>query len=399
MAIACIDCGAEHTLPQLPPNTIAECVRCGHVMDQTASSLLAAFAWSFAVFSLLLTANSLPLGEVFLGGVSHQGFIASGVSMLLSEDWPFLALLYGLFAIVLPMLYSGMLCVVLGMLCLNIKPQRLGRIYRFCESLRSWAMPDVLVLAGLVIFMRTELQLGSHVLAGGWCLVAAATMRLLLPWLLSSQHVWRHIMANRDVPQGEPAISCQTCNLMMPMSAENRRCPRCRRRLRLRKPNALNRTAALVMASYILYFPSYYFPMSYTVLPNGVKEHTILSGVERLFTAGFWGAGIIIFIASIAIPLLKLLGLSWMLLRVRYPSMRGLVLRTHLHRLIHHIGRWSNTDPFIVALMAPMMTFPGLIEVHVGKAALPFALVVTLTMLASRTFDSRLMWDAAEKRL
>lgn len=399
MAIACADCGAEHTIPSLPANTVAECTRCGRLLDQTDSSLVVAFAWAFALFSLLLAANSLPVGEVILAGQTRTGFIASGVTSLMAEHWPILAVLFTLFVIVLPILYSGALAIVLGLLCLNFRPHGIGRAFRYCEAIRLWAMPDVLVLAGVVIFMRTQMQLGSSILSGGWCLVAAAAMLMLLPWLLSSHHVWRRIMEDRDAPQHESAISCNTCHLVMPLSQESKRCPRCRRRLHLRKPNSINRTVALVLASYILYVPAYYYPMSYSVRPNGIKAHTIISGVERLFSAGFWGAGIIIFAASIVIPLLKLIGLSWLLLSVRYPTFRGLALRTHLHRLIHRIGRWSNTDPFIVALMAPLITFPGLAQVHVGKAALPFALVVTLTMLASRSFDPRLMWDAAEKHL
>jgi paraquat-inducible protein A len=397
MAIACSDCGAEQTIPPLAPNTVAECVRCGRVLDRADSGLLAAFAWTSALFLLLLAANIEPVGEVFLAGKASTAHIASGVPVLVSEGWLFLALLYGLFTVLFPLVFSGMLAVVLGLLCLRVKPRGIGRMFRLCESIRLWAMPDVLVLAGLVIFSRTQIQLGSSVLIGGWCLIAAAVLMLLLPWLLASHHVWRRIMDDRSPPTDDPAISCDVCNLVMPLAAENKRCPRCRRRLWLRKPNSVNRATALVLASYILYFPSYYFPMSYSVQPNGIEYHTILSGVERLFSAGYWEGGVIIFMASIVIPLVKLIGLSWLLLSVRYPTMRGLVLRTRLHRVIHHIGRWSNTDPFVVSLMAPMITFPGLAEVHVDKAALPFALVVTLTMLASRSFDARLMWDAAEK--
>ncbi len=85
------------------------------------------------------------------------------------------------------------------------------------------------------------------------------------------------------------------------------------------------------------------------------------------------------------------------MLRVKYPRMRGLVLRTRLHRIIDEINRWSFVDPFIVAMTAPLMVYPGIADVHAGPGALPFALVVVLTMLASSYFDTRLMWDAAEK--
>mgnify|MGYP000745304560 CR=1 FL=1 len=399
MAIACADCGTEQDIPFMPVSTVAECVRCGRVLDSADSGITAALAWITALLFLLIAANAVPVGEVMLAGQTHIGYIASGVVELGSEDWPVLSLMFALFVIVFPIVRTGTLVMVLVAIWLRRRPHWLGRLYRLSQNLKLWSMPDVMVLAGLVIFARTQVQLNSQVLVGGWCLVAAAFLNMLVPWLLSPHHVWRKIMPDRNPPQNEAAMSCDACDLIVPLSMENTPCPRCRRVLWLRKPNALNRATALVLASYVLFFPAYYYPMSYSIQPNGVQPHTIISGVERLFSAGFWPAGIIIFSASILIPILKLIGLSWLLISVKLPTQRGLALRTRFHRLIHGIGRWSNTDPFIVALMGPMISFPSLANVHVGRAALPFALIVTLTMLASRFFDARLMWDAAYEHL
>ena len=99
-------------------------------------------------------------------------------------------------------------------------------------------------------------------------------------------------------------------------------------RVVIRKTGSMNRTAALVVAAYILYGPSYYFAMSYTVRPDGVKQHTIFAGIERLFEEGFGYLGVILFFSSVCIPFIKLVGLTWLLIRVRRPSARGLVLRT-----------------------------------------------------------------------
>ncbi|NNC24130.1 paraquat-inducible protein A [Salinisphaera sp. USBA-960] len=399
MAIACADCGTEQNIPEIRARTVAECIRCGRVLDRADSGVRTALAWVLALFFLLLAANAVPIGQVMLGGEIRVGYISSGVVALGDENWPILALMYALFVIVFPIVRTGSLALVLTMLLTRRRPRWLGRMYRYSQNLRLWAMPDVLVLAGLVIFMRTQVQLGSQVLAGGWCLVAAACLNMLLPWLLSPHHVWRKIMPNREPPTDEAAISCDSCDLVLPLSTEDTRCPRCRHRLHLRKPDALSRTTALVLAGYILYFPAYYYPMSYSIQPSGLQAHTIISSVERLFSANFYIVGVIIFVASIMIPLVKLIGLSWLLISVKFPSTRALALRTRLHRYIHYIGRWSNTDPFIVALMAPMISFSGLADVHVGRAALPFALVVIITMLASRCFDARLMWDAAYAHL
>lgn len=400
MAIACPDCGAEQLIPDLRPSTVAECCRCGHLLDQAdTAGLTTALAWSWATLMLLLPANLLPLMRVAIGRNVRHGYIASGVHALFVEHWPLLAVLFAAFTIVFPLAYVSLMTIVLTALRLRRHPRGLGRLFRYAHTLRLWAMPDVLVLAGLVVYMRTQVQMQSQVEWGGWCLIAASLLAILTPYAFSQHHVWRLIMPDRSAPHDEPAISCEVCNLVLPLSREGSRCPRCRHRLHLRKPDSLNRTAALVVASYVLYFPAYYYPMSVTVQPDGVQPYTIMQGVRELMQAGYWELAAIIFTASIVIPMLKLIGLSWLLMSVRRPSHRLLGFRTRLARIIHRIGRWSNTDPFIAALMVPMISFSGLANVHMGKAALPFALVVTLTMLASRSFDARLMWDAAEDHL
>lgn len=400
MAIACSDCGAEQRIPRLVASTVAECRRCGRLLDQADDTgLNLGLAWMIAVFLLLFPANLLPLMEASLQARTHSVTISSGVGMLWRAHWPILAMMYAAFTMVFPFVRVAMLLVVLLTLRTSYRPSWLGRVYRYSQALRLWAMPDVLVLAGFVIYMRTMVELSATLDWGGYCLIALAVLLIFSPWCLPSHKIWRSIMADRPEPAGEPAMSCDACNLIMPLSAERQPCPRCQRRLHLRKPNAMHRTAALVAASYVLYFPAYYYPMSYSIQPDGVKEHTILEGVRELMQAGYWELAAIIFTASVLIPLLKLIGLSWLVMRVYHPSKRALVFRTKLSRVIHRIGRWSNTDPFIVGLMAPLMSFRGVVDVHVGKAALPFALVVTLTMLASRSFDARLMWDAAEEHL
>jgi paraquat-inducible protein A len=160
--------------------------------------------------------------------------------------------------------------------------------------------------------------------------------------------------------------------------------------------DVLARTVALAAAAFLLYGPAYFLPMTRTIRPDGVTERTVLDGVSELFEEGFWYLGVLIFIVSVAIPLLKLIALVWFALRLRYPASRRLRLRARVYRLVHEINRWSFVDPFIVAITAPLMAYAGIADVHAGPGALPFALVVLLTMLASQAFDPRLMWTEAD---
>jgi len=397
MAIICEHCGTEQHIGSLSERTAAFCIRCGSLLDSVEPmDLTLGLAWTLAIFLLLFPANLLPLMQASIGTQSRVNYISSGVSALWSEHWPALAIMFAAYAIAFPFLRAVLMLVVLTAIRIRRRPAWIGCVFRYAQAIELWAMPDVLVLAGLVVYMRTSVELQGEIMWGGWCLIAAAGLHMLSPWCLTPHRIWHAIMPDRSDPGGAPVISCEKCNLTLPRSFLGRRCPRCWKRLFYRKPDALHRTAALVVASYILYFPAYYFAMSYTLQPGGMKWHSIIEGVRELFDAGYWELGIIIIITSILIPLLKLIGLSWMLMSVRNASKRHLVFRTRLYHVIHRIGRWSNVDPFIVALMAPLLSFPGVVAVHVGRAALPFALVVTLTMLAARSFDSRLMWDAVQ---
>ncbi len=399
MSVACSDCGAVQRIPALPPRAVALCLRCGRLLERSeALSLAAGLAWSAAVLLLLFPANVLPVMSASVRGMTHQTTILRGIRAVMADGWPLLGLFLGALVVVFPFVWAGLTTLVLAAVHTAWRPPWLGRAFRWAESIHLWAIPEVLTVAGFVIYMRTAEQLTAHVEAGGWCVIAAGALSVLMPRILRPHTVWRAIRADGDPPDGD-SVACDACDLLLPVEREGTPCPRCGHRLRLRKPDALSRTLALLAGAYLLFVPAYYFPMSYTVQPGGLKERTILDGIRELFQAGFWYLGVIVIVASILIPLGKLVGLTWLVVRVKRPNRRHLPLKTRVYRVIHGIGRWSYTDPLIVSLNIPLLSFAGVVQVHTDVAALPFALVVALTMLAARTFDPRLLWDAAEGRL
>jgi len=125
--------------------------------------------------------------------------------------------------------------------------------------------------------------------------------------------------------------------------------------------------------------------------------HRIVDGIRELFDAGLWPLGVLIFCTSVAIPLLKLGGLSWFMLSIWRRSARALTLKTTTYRFIDEIGRWSCIDVFTIAVFVPLLQFDGLLTSQAAPGAVAFILVVLLTMWASRAFDPRLMWDAAHR--
>jgi paraquat-inducible protein A len=222
-----------------------------------------------------------------------------------------------------------------------------------------------------------------------------ALLAMLTRASLDRRAVWRRIAAPRAAPKSA-TVGCVECDLVLPANYDGARCPRCGARVWRRKPFAVMRPAALVIASYLLYPLANVFPMSIDYRLDAPRAHTIFGGVQDLIGAGLFPLAAIIFTTSIAIPLAKLVGMTWLFLSVENRSAHALVRKTRTFRFIDAIGRWSNIDIFTLAVFVPIMQYAPLVTVTSGGGASPFLLVVVLTMLASRLFDPRLLWDAAE---
>jgi len=154
---------------------------------------------------------------------------------------------------------------------------------------------------------------------------------------------------------------------------------------------------AFLIAAYILYIPANLMPMMDTGTLLNYRQDTILSGVVHLWKTGSWVIAIIVFIASITIPLLKLISLTLLLISVQRHSVWRPEQRTRLYRLVELVGRWSMLDIYVVTLLAALVQIQSLAIVKAGPAALAFGAVVVLTMLASIYFDPRLIWDPLRK--
>ena len=197
-------------------------------------------------------------------------------------------------------------------------------------------------------------------------------------------------------------ISCRSCHLVCPGAGDpgagQARCPRCGAKLHLRKPASLARTWALVIAAVILYVPANLLPVTVTTSLGFTQADTILSGVIYFMVTGSWHIALIIFIASIAVPLAKLLLLIYLLITVQFKSVWRPVDRTRLYHMTEAVGRWSMVDIFVITVLVALVRMGSLASIEAGPGGIYFAAVVVITMLAANSFDPRLIWDAAEER-
>jgi paraquat-inducible protein A len=173
-------------------------------------------------------------------------------------------------------------------------------------------------------------------------------------------------------------------------------CPRCGAALHVRKPDSIARTWAFLFAAIILYIPANVLPMTDVHTLFGDVKDTIMSGVVYLWTSGSWPLAVVVFVASIMVPMLKIMALMFLLVSVQIRSVWQPVQRTRLYRLIELVGRWSMLDIFVIAFLVALVQLRALATIKAGPAAACFGAVVVLTMCATLSFDPRLIWDAVE---
>ncbi len=190
-------------------------------------------------------------------------------------------------------------------------------------------------------------------------------------------------------------IRCGDCELLSraPQSGGNLSCPRCGATLHQRKPNSIQRTWALLIAAYILYIPANLLPMMVTTSPQGTANDTIMSGVVYLLSSGSWPLALLVFLASITIPLAKLVSLTFLAWSVQRRSTWQPEHRARIYRMVEIVGRWSMLDVYIVTIMAGLVQMQPLAAIDAGPAAIAFGAVVVLSLLAANSFDPRLIWD------
>lgn len=189
--------------------------------------------------------------------------------------------------------------------------------------------------------------------------------------------------------------SCHTCYLLV--AARQQRCPRCGSPVHSRIPNSVQRTMALVLTAAILYIPAMTLPIMQTVSLGTPVDSTVIGGVIVLWNMGSYPIAIIIFVASVLVPLGKLAALTILCWFVTYGRSVTPHQQTTLYRITEFVGKWSMIDVFVVAVLVALIKLGDVLSFYPGLAALTFACVVITTMIAAEMFDPRLIWDKARE--
>jgi paraquat-inducible protein A len=397
----CPDCGLFQRMPPLPHGSVARCPRCGAMLrrrrtDPVGRSLALALT-GLLLFGLAL---SLPFIEVDVGGQTRATSLLTGPTELEQNGVWELAVAVLVTTLGAPLGRLLALAYVLLGLQLRHPPRHLYAVFRWVEWLSPWSMIEVFLLGVFVAYTRlialAHVEVGGAVLALGALMLATAAAE----GALDHEAVWERMEGHGCVAGAialagrGPRVGCDSCGLVSHATVA---CPRCGAAVRPRKPNSLSRTWALMLAAAILYVPANTMPVLTLVRFGRGEPSTILGGVRELANAGMWPLALLVLFASVAVPLLKLIGLTLLLITTHRGERRWLRERTLLYRVVDSVGRWSMIDVFMVSILTALVRMGTLASVFPGAGAVAFCAVVVLTMVAAHSFDPRLMWDAAER--
>jgi paraquat-inducible protein A len=421
--VACPDCDLLQRIPALPFAGTARCPRCSRTLASSKpDSLDRTLAFTVAAAIVLIIANVTPIMGLSAVGRQSSTTILGGVLKMWLQGQQITAALVAFCTVAAPTIYIGFMLIVLLTVRRSPAPSWAGALLRASKFNQSWAMVEVMMLGILVALIKIA-DLATVIPGIGMFAVGALIVLIAAMTVSFDPHeVWTRVRwADGEVPQAAdreegripstapPAaltgirlglVSCESCGLLSrPTDVhEPGHCPRCGKGLALRRHNAVQRTWALLIAAAICYIPANLLPVMSTTTPTYAEADTIMSGVVFFYETGSWPLALIVLIASVMIPLSKIMALVYLLLTVQFRSIGGRQERVRLYRLVEFVGRWSMLDVFVVTFVVALVQLQPLMSVEPSAGVLFFAAVVVLTMLAAESFDSRLIWDSSSNQ-
>jgi len=404
--IACEMCAAVFHREPLAPGEAACCTRCGnHLWRYSRLPLSAWLALALTALIVFLIANAYPIASMSVQGMGRLASLPDALMVTWQQGDHTVAIMCGLAAFALPLLQILLLLWILPPLCQQRIAPGFTLALRLLALLKPWSMVPVFLLGVLVAVVKLA---GMASVSPGAGLAAFAVLTVLLTMLarLAPDAICRLAEETGALPvhvpprgKGTVLAGCHVCGqvhtLASSLAEHGVPCMRCHAGVHRRKPNHVARTWALLIAAWVMYIPANTLPIMHVAALNGSSAHTILGGSIQLWEMGSWDLALIVFIASIVVPMTKLLALMGLLITLQRRSPRNLQQRTRLYQAVEFIGQWSMLDVFVVILLSALARFQGLMHINAGDGAVAFGLVVVLTMLAALSFDPRHSWDAA----
>lgn len=411
--MACEECGLVSSIPLLNPGESARCPCCSHILTKsTKFPYQTGIALSISCLIMLALSLSFPFMSFSVKGMRQEIFLLQTAQVLSENQNSLLGILLFLSVVVLPLFY------ILTILFLYIKANLFSagtvsdvdnKIYIILAKLffyiQPWIMVDVFFIGVLVSLIKisslADISMGSSFWA--FCVYSLLLIKIVSD--VDRYWLWDNLISSGNIVKVRPGdhhltgnhISCKVCQAIIEIdvnaSKNSISCQRCKSPVNLyNRTENLQKSWALLMSAAIFFIPANFFPMMYTTSLGNTDGSTIIEGVLLLWNMGSYPIALVIFIASIFIPIAKMLALAWLYRQASLSKEidRKEYLKTlKIYRVTELIGRWSMIDIFVVAILVALVQLKNIMTILPGPAALSFAAVVILTMLSAMVFDPR----------
>ncbi len=399
--IVCHECGLLIELTRLPEGNKAICPRCNYTLTSShhdAQNRVIAFALSALLF--LGLSFLFPFLTFSAQGQDRTVTLIESISVMVTENFISLAVLIFIVTVLIPGGYLiGVLYVYISFKCQQLlKGTR--ETLKLIGYLQHWNMAEIFLIGILVSFIKiaslAEISLGVSFIAYVLFILSMAAAVLHI----DKQQAWQWLKQKECLPvslatSGGEYHGCHQCTELAGL--EQSHCHTCGSRLHPMGKHSIQNTWALIVTSILLYIPANFMPIMHTQFLGTETANTILGGVVVLWHHGSYPIAIIIFIASVLVPIGKIIALSWLCYSVQTASEKLYRHRIQLYRMVELVGRWSMVDVFVVAILVALIQMGKIMSIYPGWGAVAFAAMVILTMLAAMSFDSRLIWNPLNK--
>jgi len=365
--VTCHECALNVEIPALNHKQKAHCPRCGFTLTAKNDHALDGIIAS-AIASLVLLFATLPFDFLSFSaqGQKQQMDMLSGIRTLISNDYFSLALLQTTATFFIPLLViAGFLYLLVPVRLYNKPPKAAALVFKWVFALLPWGMVEIFLVGALVSLIKitsmADIGLGKSFVA--YCLFTV-TMIIMLTYVDKHQlQTWLNLPIKHHCPH----------------------------------PDSVQHTWSLIITACVCYIPASILPIMNTRFLGQDDPSTILGGVILLWEYESYFIASVIFIASVMIPILKILALIVLNLSIqkKYRYLRR--QRTLLYRATEIIGRWSMIDVFVVAILVSLVQLGNTMSIFPGPASIAFSGVVIITILAANSFDSTRIWSIEDK--
>lgn len=418
--IECPSCGCIQKHAEIHHGELIACYRCGHELFRHPITNHRSVPFAFTIASAILYLMMLffPLLSINIYGRENSLGVLNGSFEFIHQGWSLVGILVGFVAALFPFFVIVLMLLILWF---SRKPQLpfwFAHILAAYKTLRPWSMIEVYILGVFVAYTKLVDMAYVHIDYALYAIIFLMISMSITDASVDFAALWKRCniysktvsnkslinvkpYENEGLPSYNHMLSCEACHLVFATDHVIREdefiaeCPRCGKKLYKRKENSLNRSLALLLAALILYIPANLYPIMTMTMMGKASSHRIFQGVIELWQSNMIPLSLLVFFASITVPVLKIAGIATMIGSSLFQSKRYLVFRSKLFQVISFVGRWSMIDVFMISILIALIKFDALANVQADFGIVAFAAVVILTIFAADVFDPRLMWDYA----